>query len=58
MKKKIKKPRMSSVDRSIGSGEITPTYGKSAYSYGQFNTDMNAQALTGFYPVKKRKKKK
>ncbi len=57
--KKTKKPRMSSVDKSLGVGEITPTTKTNAYETAAYNRDMKAMSITGKYsiPSKKRKKK-
>jgi hypothetical protein len=50
---------MSSVDRSLGVGEITPTTKTNAYETAAYNRDMKAMSITGKYslPTKKRKKK-
>jgi hypothetical protein len=58
--KKTKKPRMSSVDRSIGSGELVPTTKSNRYETAQYNADMEAMNVTGSYksPSKRKRKKK
>jgi len=56
--KKTKKPRMSSVDRSLGVGEITPTTNISNYNIASYDKDMSAKTLTGSYKPTRRKKKK
>ncbi len=57
--KKTKKPRMSSVDRSLGVGEIVPTTSNSKYNYKTYEKDMTAQGTVGSYktPTKRKKKK-
>jgi hypothetical protein len=56
--KKIKKPRMSSVDRSIGTGELTPTTRSNSYEIAAYNRDMAAQTVTGSYKTPSKRKKK
>ena len=56
--KKTKKPRMSSVDKSLDVGEITPTTNVSKYNIATYDKDMAAQTLTGSYKPVRRKKKK
>jgi len=56
--KKTKKPRMSSVDKSLGAGEITPTTNVLKYNIATYDKDMAAQTLTGSYKPVRRKKKK
>ena len=56
--KKTKKPRMSSVDRSLGTGELTPTTKNNSYEIAAYNRDMAAQTLTGSYKTPSKRKKK
>lgn len=56
--KKTKKPRMSSVDRSLGTGELTPTTRSNSYEINAYNRDMAAQATVGRYKTPSKRKKK
>ena len=56
--KKTKKPRISSVDRSLGTGELTPTTKTNVYETAAYNRDMKAMSITGKYSLPSKKKKK